>query len=118
MRPLAKAGVAGDQIAALAIDTTGSSVIPVDKNLQPLGEYYLWCDHRAKSEAAEITEAAHAQKLAAIDGAEGVYSSEWGFAKLLHWLRHNAISAPTLLRHSSTATWWPPRCAGSPIRAR
>src|ERR1700677_1778343 len=34
-----KAGVAGSQIEALAMDTTGSSVIPVDKNLQPLNEY-------------------------------------------------------------------------------
>ena len=84
-----KAGVAGSQIEALAMDTTGSSVIPVDKNLQPLGEYYLWCDHRAKSEAAEITEAAHRVKLPAIEWCGGVYSSEWGFSKLLHWLRHN-----------------------------
>jgi L-ribulokinase len=84
-----KAGVAGTQIEALAMDTTGSSVIPVDKNLQPLGEYYLWCDHRAKSEAAEITEAAHRAKLPAIEWCGGVYSSEWGFSKLLHWLRHN-----------------------------
>src|SRR5262249_26326502 len=52
-----QAGVSGDQIEAIALDTTGSSVIPVDQNLQPLGEYYLWCDHRAKGEAAEITEA-------------------------------------------------------------
>src|SRR5580704_11357483 len=84
-----KAGVTGTQIEALAMDTTGSSVIPVDKNLQPLGEYYLWCDHRAKSEAAEITEAAHRAKLPAIQWCGGVYSSEWGFSKLLHWLRHN-----------------------------
>src|SRR5262250_1128352 len=54
-----QAGIAGDQIEAIAFDTTGSSVIPVDRNLQPLGEYYLWCDHRAKNEAAEITAAAH-----------------------------------------------------------
>ena len=53
------AGVRGDQVEAIAVDTTGSSVIPVGKDLQPLGEYYLWCDHRAKGEAAEITEAAH-----------------------------------------------------------
>jgi L-ribulokinase len=86
---LRKAGIAGDQVQALAMDTTGSSVIPVGKNLEPLDEYYLWCDHRAKGEAAEITEAAHRENLVAIQWCGGVYSSEWGFSKLLHWLRHN-----------------------------
>ena len=78
-----------DEILSLAIDTTGSTVIPVDAHMQPLDEYYLWCDHRAKNEAAEITEAARRQKLPAIDWCGGVYSSEWGFSKLLHWLRHS-----------------------------
>ena len=84
-----KAGIDGNAVRAIALDTTGSSVVPVDKNLQPLDDYYLWCDHRAKSEAAEITEAARREKLPAIDWCGGVYSSEWGFSKLLHWLRHN-----------------------------
>src|SRR6059058_5382583 len=84
-----QAGISGEQIEAIALDTTGSSVIPVDKNLQPLDEYYLWCDHRAKGEAAEITEAAHREGLEAIQWCGGVYSSEWGFSKLLHWLRQN-----------------------------
>ncbi|HEX6466504.1 MAG TPA: ribulokinase [Terriglobales bacterium] len=84
-----KAGISGNQVEAIALDTTGSSVIPVDKALKPLGEYYLWCDHRAKGEAAEITEAAHREGLEAIQWCGGVYSSEWGFSKLLHWLRHN-----------------------------
>ena len=86
---LKKAGVSGDQVQAIALDTTGSSVVPVGKDLQPLDEYYLWCDHRAKGEAAEITEAAHREGLKAIQWCGGVYSSEWGFSKLLHWLRHN-----------------------------
>ena len=86
---LKKAGVRGDQVASIALDTTGSSVIPVGKNLQPLAEYYLWCDHRAKGEADDITRAAHAEKLEAIEWCGGIYSSEWGFSKLLHWLRHN-----------------------------
>jgi len=84
-----QAQISVDQVQALAVDTTGSSVIPVDKNLQPLDEYYLWCDHRAKAEAAEITEGAHREGLQAIQWCGGVYSSEWGFSKLLHWLRHN-----------------------------
>src|SRR3989475_12723055 len=86
---LRKAGISGDQVQALAVDTTGSSVIPVGKNLQPLDEYYLWCDHRPKAEAAQITEAAHREGLKAIQWCGGGYSSEWGFSKLLHWLRHN-----------------------------
>src|SRR5437667_5272952 len=86
---LHNAGLSRNQVQAIALDTTGSSVIPVDKNLQPLDEYYLWCDHRAKGEAAEITEAAHREGLEAIQWCGGVYSSEWGFSKLLHWLRHN-----------------------------
>jgi L-ribulokinase len=86
---LANAGVAGSQVEALAIDTTGSSVIPVDEHLEPLDDYYLWCDHRAWQEAAEITSAAHDAGLPAINWCGGVYSSEWGFAKLLHWLRRN-----------------------------
>jgi L-ribulokinase len=83
------ANVEGSEIEALAIDTTGSSVIPVDERMQPLGEYYLWCDHRAWREAAEITRKANETGLKAIEWCGGVYSSEWGFSKLLHWLRHN-----------------------------
>ena len=85
----AAANISGDKVAALAIDTTGSSVIPVGEKLEPLDEYYLWCDHRAWREAALITETAHRKKLQAIDWCGGIYSSEWGFSKLLHWLRHN-----------------------------
>ena len=84
------AGVNGHEVLAMALDTTGSSVLPVGKNLEPLDDYYLWCDHRAKNEAALITETAHREKLKAIEWCGGVYSSEWGFSKLLHWLRHNA----------------------------
>jgi len=82
-------GVDPQSIAAIALDTTGSSVVPVDANMQPLNDYYLWCDHRAKAEAAEITAAAHRDGIEAIQWCGGVYSHEWGFAKLLHWLRHN-----------------------------
>jgi L-ribulokinase len=86
---LKQAGVAGEKVEAIALDTTGSSVVPVDSAMNPIDDYYLWCDHRAKSEAAEITEKAHSEGLEAIRWCGGVYSSEWGFAKLLHWLRHN-----------------------------
>ncbi|MEJ2077726.1 MAG: ribulokinase [Acidobacteriota bacterium] len=88
-RAVENAGVQGRDVDAIAIDTTGSTVLPLDENLQPLDDYYLWCDHRAKQEAALITRLAHERQLEAIRWYGGVYSSEWGFAKLLHWLRHN-----------------------------
>jgi L-ribulokinase len=86
---LEQSGVSGQDVIALALDTTGSSVIPVDAQLQPLDEYMLWCDHRAHKEAQQITQLAHAEGLEAIEWCGGVYSHEWGFAKLLYWLRNN-----------------------------
>jgi L-ribulokinase len=64
-------------------------VVIVGEGLEPLDDYYLWCDHRAKREAQEITALARAENLEAIEWCGGVYSHEWGFAKLLHFLRHN-----------------------------
>jgi len=140
---VAQTGIDPATVEAIALDTTGSSVIPVGANMQPLDDYYLWCDHRAKHEAQEITELAHAQKLEAIDWCGGVYSHEWGFAKLLHWLRHNpdqrdkfasafehcdmvaatlaGITSPALVKRSACAMghkWmWNPKWGGLPPQA-
>ncbi len=86
---LKTAAIDGAQVAAIALDTTGSTVVPVGQGLEPLDEYYLWCDHRAFAEAEEITRKAHELRFEGIEWCGGVYSHEWGFAKLLHWLRHN-----------------------------
>ena len=86
---LESTGIDGAEVEAIALDTTGSSVIPVGEGLEPLDEYYLWCDHRAFAEAEEITRKAHELNFEGILWCGGVYSHEWGFAKLLHWLRHN-----------------------------
>jgi len=101
-----ESGVSGRSVEALAIDTTGSSVIPVDADLEPLDDYYLWCDHRAWEEAALITETARRVNLDAIRWCGGVYSAEWGWAKLLHWLRHNPAKRDrmaTALEHCDMA---------------
>jgi len=103
---VAKAGIPGESVGAIAIDTTGSSVIPVDDQLNPIGDYYLWCDHRAWHEANEITTHARAANLQALDYCGGTYSSEWGWAKLLHWLRNNPgkrSAAATALEHCDMA---------------
>lgn len=88
-RALQSASIDGSQVRAIALDTTGSTVVPVDDAMEPLDDYYLWCDHRAKGEAAHITAVAHERGEPAIEWCGGTYSSEWGFSKLLHWLRHN-----------------------------
>jgi L-ribulokinase len=88
-KALKEAGVAGEQVEAIALDTTGSTIIPLDEGFEPLDDYYLWCDHRAWREAALITQTAHQRNLEAIQWCGGIYSSEWGFSKLLHWLRNN-----------------------------
>src|SRR5215471_3769898 len=36
-----EAAIDGHAIEAIALDTTGSSVVPVDEKLQPLDDYYL-----------------------------------------------------------------------------
>lgn len=105
-KALADAAVPGSAIEAIAIDTTGSSVIPVDEKLNPLDDYYLWCDHRAWEEAARITDTARRLELDAIQWCGGIYSSEWGWAKLLHWLRHNPAKRErmaTALEHCDMA---------------
>lgn len=86
---MADTGVSAGQVKAIALDTTGSSVLPVDAAMRPLDDYYMWCDHRALREAREITALAHARGIEAIKWCGGVYSHEWGWAKLLHWLRNN-----------------------------
>lgn len=138
---LGNTGISGDEVTALALDTTGSSVVVVDEKLQPLDDYYLWCDHRAHQEAQEITSTAHAMQIEAIEWCGGVYSHEWGWAKLLHWLRHTTsekrakfatalehcdmvaatltgISTPASLKRSVCAMghkWmWNPRWGGFP----
>jgi L-ribulokinase len=82
-------GIEGRDVAAIAIDTTGSTVLPLGEGMVPLDDYYLWCDHRAHAEAQEITEKAHKLGFEGIEWCGGVYSHEWGFSKLLHWLRNN-----------------------------
>ncbi len=104
---VASAKIDGKSIEAIAIDTTGSSVIPVGHGLHPLDDYYLWCDHRAWVEAALITKTAQQAALEALKWCGGTYSSEWGFSKLLHWLRHNPAKRnefATALEHCDMIT--------------
>lgn len=103
---LSESKISGQELLALAIATTGSTVVPVDENLRPLDEYYLWCDHRGKTEAEEITSAARRENIEALKWCGDVYSSEFALSKLLHWLRHNPNQRErfaTMLEHCDLA---------------
>lgn len=96
---LAQARIDGHEIAALGIDTTGSTVVPLGENLEPLDDFYLWCDHRGWREAEQITAAAKHASLPALKWCGGTYSAEFGWSKLWHWLKAN----PHLRSHFVTA---------------
>ena len=87
---LTHAGVRGDQVAALALDTTGSSVIPVGEGLAAARRLLsLVRSPRLAGSRRDHGSGSRSARLEAIDWCGGTYSSEWGFSKLLHWLRNN-----------------------------
>jgi L-ribulokinase len=85
-------------IVGIGIDTTGSTPLPLDREGTPLAmkkEFrknpnamaWLWKDHTAHAEAAEITALAAKEHPEYLAKCGGTYSSEWFFSKILHCLR-------------------------------
>jgi L-ribulokinase len=97
----ARAKVAGfdpAQVVGIGVDTTGSTPIPVNRAGTPLGllpEFknnlnamvWLWKDHTAHEEAAQITTLGKEQRPHIIAKCGGIYSSEWWWSKILRLKR-------------------------------
>ena len=86
------------RVIGIGVDTTGSTIIPVDAAGTPLGmkpefhdvmaaQVWLWKDHTAYAEAAEITELAACEHPEYLAKCGGTYSSEWFWSKILHLCR-------------------------------
>lgn len=86
------------EIIGIGVDTTGSTPIPVNEQGTPLAmlddfkdnpnaNAWLWKDHTAFEEAAQITQLAEKQHPEYLAKCGGTYSSEWFFSKILHCLR-------------------------------
>ena len=84
-----------EKIVGIGVDTTGSTVIPVDRSGTPLAlkpefkdnlnaHVWLWKDHTAHREAAAISEKAAALRPHYLAKCGGTYSSEWWWSKIWH----------------------------------
>jgi len=113
-----------EAIIGIGVDTTGSTPVPVDKAGEPLASRdafkkdlnamaWLWKDHTAYVEAAEITRKAEDMRPQYLAKCGGVYSSEWFWAKVLHCAR----VAPKVYKAAYTwvecADWIPALLTGT-----
>ena len=85
-------------IRGIAIDTTGSTPVAVNREGTPLsllpefednpnGMFILWKDHTANAEAEEINKLAHSWPVDYTKYVGGIYSSEWFWSKILRTIR-------------------------------
>jgi len=83
-----------EKVISIGVDTTGSTVIPVNESGTPLAltdEFkdncnayvWLWKDHTAYKEADQITELAKRIRPEYLAKCGGTYSSEWWWSKVL-----------------------------------
>jgi L-ribulokinase len=106
------------KIKAIAVDTTGSTPVAVDKTGTPLAllpgfeenpnaMFVLWKDHTATKEAAEINDHATKFPVNYLQYVGGIYSSEWFWAKLLHILREDQAVKKHCFSFAEQCDWIP-----------
>jgi ribulose kinase len=84
---VAAAGIASDQVIAMAVDTTCCSVVALDAEGTPLRPAMIWMDVRSATEAADV--AASGDPALRINGnGSGSVSAEWMLPKSLWIKRH------------------------------
>lgn len=122
-------GFSAEKVIGLGVDTTGSSPIPVDARNRPLAldktwrknlhaQCWLWKDHTAHREAAQITALAAQHRPQFIAKCGNTYSSEWFWSKI--WHCQNVAPKVFAAAHSwvELADWIPSVLAGVDDPAR
>ncbi len=122
---LKKAGASvASKISGIAVDTTGSTPVAVDKECSPLSlksefrndpdaMFILWKDHSSVREAEEINALAHSGKFTDYTKyCGGTYSSEWFWAKILHTIRVNKKVADAAYSWLEHCDWIPALLTG------
>lgn len=113
-----------ESIAAICIDTTGSTPCFTDSEGRPLAllpefaddpdaMFILWKDHTAIKEADDINSLAGEWEIDFTSHSGSIYSSEWFWAKALHILRSNKrvrARAYSIIEHCD---WMPALLTGN-----
>lgn len=121
---LAEAGPdAGKSVVAMAVDTTGSTPAPVNEDGVPLAlfprfaenpdaMFYMWKDHSAIKEAAEVNKAFSFWGKENYTRYQGDYSAEWYWAKILHAKRTAPQVCEAAVSWVEHSDWIPALLAG------
>ena len=86
-KAISDSGISVDQIAAMAVDTTCCSVVPLDDSGNPVRPALIWMDVRSAEQAEQMV-ATEDDALLINSNGSGPVSAEWMIPKAL-WIKQN-----------------------------